>query len=39
MRVAWRTVGSICERVAGDAGARRDLLAGLRWIGIETVCA
>jgi transposase len=33
----WRTVGSICERVAGDTGARRDLLAGLRWIGIDEI--
>jgi transposase len=37
MRIAWRTVGSICERVAGDTGARRDLLAGLRWIGIDEI--
>jgi transposase len=39
LRVAWRTVGSICERVAADTGRDVDLLAGLRWIGIETVCA
>jgi transposase len=39
MRIAWRTVGSICARVASEAGDKRDLLAGLHWIGIETVCA
>jgi transposase len=37
LRIAWRTVGSICERVAGEATARRDLLAGLRWIGIDEI--
>lgn len=35
MRVAWRTVGSICERVAAEALADRDLLAGLKRIGID----
>jgi transposase len=35
MRIAWRTVGSICERVAAEAGRDVDLLAGLRWIGID----
>jgi hypothetical protein len=35
MRVAWRTVGGICERVAADAQREVDLLAGLRRIGIE----
>jgi transposase len=39
MRVAWRTVGGICERVAAEACREVDLLAGLRRIGIETVCA
>jgi transposase len=39
LRIAWRTVGSICERVAAEAAGQHDLLAGLRWIGIETVCA
>ena len=39
MRVSWRTVGRICERVAEEAGRERDLLAGLERIGIETVCA
>jgi transposase len=37
MRIAWRTVGSICTRVAAEASARRDLLAGLRWIGIDEI--
>jgi transposase len=37
LRIAWRTVGSICERVAGEAGAQRDLLGGLRWIGIDEI--
>jgi transposase len=37
MRIAWRTVGGICERVAAEAGADRDLLAGLRRIGIDEI--
>jgi transposase len=35
MRVTWRTVGSICERVATEALADRDLFAGLKRIGID----
>jgi transposase len=35
MRVTWRTVGSICERVAAEALASRDLFAGLKRIGID----
>ena len=35
MRVTWRSVGSICERVAEEAIAQRDLLAGLKRIGID----
>ncbi len=35
MRVTWRTVGSICERVADEAIAQRDLFAGLKRIGID----
>jgi transposase len=35
MRVAWRTVGSICERVAAEAPSQRDLFAGLKRIGID----
>lgn len=37
LRIAWRTVGSICERVAGEACDKRDLLAGLHWIGIDEI--
>ena len=29
MRIAWRSVGAICERVAAEAGREADLLAGL----------
>ncbi|MGI8623184.1 MAG: ISL3 family transposase [Solirubrobacteraceae bacterium] len=35
MRVTWRTVGSICERVAAEAIASRDLFADLKRIGID----
>ncbi len=37
MRVAWRTVGAIAERVVDDAQARRDPLAGLTRIGIDEI--
>lgn len=37
MRVTWRTVGSILERVAGEAAAGVDLLAGLRRVGIDEI--
>jgi len=37
MRVAWRSVGQICERVAEQAGREVDLLAGLRRIGIDEI--
>jgi transposase len=37
MRIAWRTVGAICARVAADAEARVDRLAGVRRIGIDEV--
>jgi transposase len=37
MRVAWRTVGKICERVVAEAGREVDLLAGLRRIGIDEI--
>ena len=33
MRVAWRSVGWICQRVAAEARAQRDLLVGLERIG------
>jgi transposase len=37
MRVAWRTVGAICERVAAEAHREVDPLAGLRRIGIDEI--
>lgn len=37
MRVAWRTVGGICERVAADAQQGVDQLAELRRIGIDEI--
>ncbi len=37
MRVTWRTVGHICERVMAEAGGRVDLLAGLERIGIDEI--
>jgi transposase len=37
MRVAWRTVGAICERVCDEAQREVDLLAGLRRIGIDEI--
>ncbi len=37
MRIAWRTVGGICERVAEEAAGGRDLLAGLTRIGIDEI--
>lgn len=37
MRIAWRSVGSICERVAAEAARDIDLLAGLRRIGIDEI--
>ncbi|MCA1680449.1 MAG: ISL3 family transposase [Actinobacteria bacterium] len=37
MRVAWRSVGQICERVAAEAQRDVDLLAGLRRIGIDEI--
>ena len=37
MRVAWRTVGWICGRVMAEAQAQRDLLAGLRRVGIDEI--
>ncbi|MCA1678358.1 MAG: ISL3 family transposase [Actinobacteria bacterium] len=35
MRVTWRTVGSICERVADAQIAQRDMFAGLKRVGID----
>jgi transposase len=37
MRVAWRTVGGICERVADEAQRQTDLLDGLTRIGIDEI--
>jgi transposase len=37
MRIAWRTVGSICERVCTEAQQEVDLLDGLRRIGIDEI--
>jgi transposase len=37
MRVAWRSVGSILERVCDEARRQVDLLDGLRRIGIDEI--
>jgi transposase len=37
MRIAWRTVGGIVERVAAEARRDVDLLDGLRRIGIDEI--
>ncbi len=37
MRSTWRAVGAICRRVADEARAQRDLLAGLRRIGVDEI--
>lgn len=37
MRIAWRTVGWICERVMAETSAKRDLLGDLRRIGIDEI--
>ena len=37
MRIAWRTVGRICERVAAEAKQGRDLLAGLTELGFDEI--
>jgi transposase len=37
MRTAWRTVGTICERVAAETGRELDMLADLRRIGIDEI--
>jgi transposase len=37
MRIAWRTVGAICERVASEAQRDVDLLVGLRRVGIDEI--
>lgn len=37
MRIAWRSVGQILERVCAEAQCEVDLLAGLRRIGIDEI--
>ena len=37
MRIAWRTVGWICERVMAEQLAGRDLYSGLKRIGIDEI--
>jgi transposase len=37
LRIAWRSVGGICQRVCADAQREVDLLAGLRRIGIDEI--
>jgi transposase len=37
MRIAWRTVGSIVERVVADGRAARDPFEGLERIGIDEI--
>ncbi|MCA1701624.1 MAG: ISL3 family transposase, partial [Actinobacteria bacterium] len=37
MRIAWRTVGRICERATAEAKAQRDLLADLRRLGFDEI--
>jgi transposase len=37
LRVAWRTVGAIVERVGADIDAQVDRLGGLRRIGIDEI--
>jgi transposase len=39
MRIAWRSVGWICQRAVAEARSQRDLLAGLARLGFETACA
>jgi transposase len=37
MRIAWRTVGWICERVTAAAQTQRDPLAGLKRLGFDEI--
>ncbi len=37
LRIAWRTVGRVCARVAAEQATTVDRLAGLRRIGIDEV--
>ena len=36
-RIAWRTVGRICERVSAEANAGRDLFANLTELGFDEI--
>src|SRR5215211_5217799 len=37
LRVAWRTVGRVCTRVAAEQATRVDRFAGLRRIGVDEI--
>jgi transposase len=37
MRIAWRSVGWICQRVTAEESAKRDLLAGLSRLGFDEI--
>jgi transposase len=37
MRIAWRTVGRVCERVAAEEKRQRDLYANLKRLGFEEI--
>jgi len=37
MRIAWRTVGRVCERVTAEAKRGRDLFAGLERLGFDEI--
>lgn len=37
MRIAWRTVGGICARVAAERQGSCDLLSGLKRIGVDEI--
>ncbi len=37
LRVAWRTVGRVCARVAAEQATRVDRFAGLRRIGVDEI--
>ncbi len=39
LRIAWRTVGRVCARVAAEAAARQDRFAGLRRIGVDELAS
>jgi transposase len=37
MRIAWRSIGWICQRVVAEARSQRDLLAGLKRLGFDEI--